>query len=209
MPCFRYSKMSLSDPLLFVRPYGLPAVFMMLTRDEQSKKLKQLIEERGGVLLDRPNNMYKDNVIRLQGQREVYLKRDLDIFNSKYIFDCVENDELLSNLNDYKIKSHIPSCYSQYDAIDILLGYRKWSDLSLNDGDRVSDIEEDSEIVLPSRSNTFKSSKMPYSKKHQQAIVDYLVKHSAYKMVNPISHDVFDQHKAMGGGDICGLYFSN
>ena len=77
------------DPELFIRPDGLPMAFMMTYkgRMEETQKVKQLVEERGAVLFDRPSLAYRDSMVRLSVGGEVSLWRDQDMFDHRYVLD--------------------------------------------------------------------------------------------------------------------------
>ena len=138
-----------------------------------------------------PTLAYRDNIIRLVVGGEVSLRRDQDMFDHNYVLDCLKEKMILPNLLDYRINSNIPSPFQQYDPIDVLLGYKKWRDIPKVEGDKISDIEDfvDDDAQDTHRSErqalpmVFKSYRIPYSKKQEQEIVNFLVKHSAYKMI--------------------------
>jgi hypothetical protein len=178
------------DPELFIRPDGLPMAIMITYkgRMEETQKVKQLVEERGGVVFDRPSLAYRDNMVRLLVGGEVSLRRDQDMFDHRYVLDCLKEDMILPIMLDYRINSHLPSILEQYDPVDVLLGYKRWKDITEVEGEKVSDIEEDDFDADPPGSDSqskqvFKSFRIPYSKKNQHEIVKFLVSHSAYKMV--------------------------
>merc|ERR1719318_1654967 len=104
----------------------------MTYKGTQTEKLKQLVEERGGVMLDQPSLAYKDNMVRMLVGGEVSLRRDLDMFDYRYVLDCVKEDRILPNLLDYRINAHLPSIIQQHDPgpVDVLLGYKRWRDIS-------------------------------------------------------------------------------
>jgi len=178
------------DPTLFIRPDGLPMVFLLLsgssTWEEFRESLKTDVELRGGLVLDQEDSQYSDNLIHLLGKNEVPMKTT-EMFDYRYVTDCIGDNLILPNLLDYRVTSLRPHPYENYDPLDILHGYAKWSDLNKRiDGERVSDIEdldEDDEIVNSNIENNIKDFKVAYSRKNQEEIVKYLVKFSAYKMV--------------------------
>ena len=177
----------MEDPELFIRPDGLPMAFLMGHKGLEGKEVKKMVEERGGVVCLRPTLAYRDNIIRLVVEGEVSLRRDQDIFDHKYVLDCVRDDNILPNLLDYRINSPF-SILQHYDPIDILLGYKRWRDIPEVEGDKVSDIEDFVEDEVPmshiqSNQSVFKLFRTPYSKKQEQEIINVLVKLSAYKMV--------------------------
>ena len=54
---------------------------------EETQKVKQLVEERGVVLFDRPSLAYRDSMVRLSVGGEVSLWRDQDMFDHRYVLD--------------------------------------------------------------------------------------------------------------------------
>jgi len=136
--------MSSPSPDLFIREDGQPMAFMMGHTGYESQVVKALVEEGGGVVLSRPTLMYREFLIRLLVRTEIPIKMDQDMYNYKYALDCVEKNEILANLNDYKVISSLPSIFEPYNALDILQGMLKWSDVPRKQlGERVSDIEYD------------------------------------------------------------------
>ena len=120
---------------------------------------------------------------------EIPIKKDQDMFDYKYILDCVEKNELLSNLSDYKVKTYnVPSVFEPYNPVDILLGNLKWSQVpKKQDGERVSDIDdevdEDMRRSLEADYRHHKANRLPYCKKEQQEIVNWIVEYSAYRLL--------------------------
>ena len=116
---------------------------------------------------------------------EIPIKKDQDMYDYKYILDCAEKAKLLPNLGDYRVTSHVPSVFQSYNPLDILLGNLKWSEVPRKEvGEKVSDIEEDDATRLyENEYRHHKSQRMPYSKKEQQGVVDWIVKYSAYKLL--------------------------
>ena len=109
------------------------------------------------------------------------------MYNYKYILDCVEKNEILPNLNDYRVISHVPSIFEPYNALDILQGNLNWSDVPRKQlGERVSDIEdEDGETsrLYEAEYRHFKAQKLPYCKKEQLEIVEWIVRYTAFKLL--------------------------
>jgi len=177
------------SPDLFIRVDGQPMAFLMGPTGFERQQVKQLVEAGGGVILNQPTLAYRDFMIRLLVRTEIPIKKDQDMFDYKYIIDCVEKDELLANLIDYRITSHVPSIFEKYNPLDILQGILKWSDVPKKPtGERVSDIEDDEvgEDLRRSFEAEYRHHKvrgMPYCKKEQQEMVDWVVKYSAFKLL--------------------------
>ena len=52
---------------------------------------------------------------------------DVDIFDYKYILNCIKHNTLLENLKEYR--TNTKSLYTDYDPLEILCGLQKWTDL--------------------------------------------------------------------------------
>eukprot|EP00092_Neocalanus_flemingeri_P049075 GFUD01056275.1.p1 GENE.GFUD01056275.1~~GFUD01056275.1.p1 ORF type:complete len:205 (+),score=54.47 GFUD01056275.1:19-633(+) len=177
------------SPKLFVRPDELPMAFLMGPTGLERQQIKRLVEAGGGVILSQPTLEYRDHLIRLLVRTEIPIKKDLDMIDYKYILDCVEDNDLLTNLSDCKVSSHITWIFEPYNPMDILLGNRKWSDVPKKQvGEKVSDIEddeagEDMRQTFETEYRHHKANRLPYCKKEQQEIVDWIVKYTAFKLL--------------------------
>jgi len=175
------------SPELFVRTDGQPMAFLMGPTGYERHQVKNIVEAGGGVILGQPTIAYRDHVIRLLVRTEMPIKKDQDMYDYKYILHCAEKDELLPNLCDYRVTSHVPSVFQSYNPLHILLGNLKWSEVPRKlVGEKVSDIEEEEDDATRLYENEYKhhkSQKLPYSKKEQQEVVDWIVKYSAYKLL--------------------------
>lgn len=126
--------------------------------------------------------MYKDNIIRLADPEmgTILIVRDKDIFDYNYIFDCMKHKCLVPNLNDYILGK---SAFEPYNALDILCGNRKWSELPRVElGERVSDIEdgeEDEPVKRPG--NMFKPNRLPYCRREEEEVVNWIIENSCYR----------------------------
>jgi len=178
---------SAPSPDLFIREDGQPMAFLMGPTGYERQEVKALVEAGGGVLLSQPTLVYREFMIRLLVRTEIPIKKDQDMYNYKYVLDCVEKNEILPNLNDYKVTSHVPSIFEPYNALDILQGILKWSDVPRKQlGERVSDIEDEdgeSSRLYEAEYRHYKAQKLPYCKKEQLEIVEWIVKYSAYKLL--------------------------
>ena len=174
------------DHELFMRPDGLPMVFVMApgrSSCEARASIKNDIEMRGGLLLDTGDSIYAENSIHLLGKNEIP-HRYQEMFDHRFVLDCIYENTILPNMLDYRVtrKTHT---FKSYDPLDILHGYSKWSDLeSVMQGEAVSDIEDGdgAESVTQHQKSPVRSYKT-YSRKNQEEIVKYLVRFAAYKMV--------------------------
>ena len=178
---------TLHDPELFIRPDGLPMVFVMLPGRSSCEvtraTIKKDIEMRGGVLLDTRDSIYAENSILLLGKNEVP-HRYQEMFDHRFIMDCIYENMILPNMLDYRVTRKTHS-FKSYDPLDILHGYRNWSDLeTVTQGEAVSDIEDDQEdeSSVQNPKSPLRNYKM-YSRKNQEEIVKHLVRFAAYKMV--------------------------
>ena len=65
------------DPTLFIRPDGLPMVFLLLpgrSSEDFYESIKTDVELRGGIVLDQRDSQYSDNLIHLLGKNEVPMR---------------------------------------------------------------------------------------------------------------------------------------
>ena len=110
----------------------------------------------------------------------ILIVRDKDIFDYNYIFDCMKHKCLVPNLNDYILGK---SAFEPYNALDILCGNRKWSELPRVElGERVSDIEdgeEDEPVKRPG--NMFKPNRLPYCRREKEEVVNWIIENSCYR----------------------------
>ena len=117
-------------------------------------KIVKAIQKFGGVVTDSPEE--KERRIRLvdPDSRKIYRKEDGDIFSFKFIEECVAKGQLPESLVPYRI--NFKSIYEEYEAMDVLLGRIKWSNvpktwsgkvrMSANDNSEdieLSDIEDE------------------------------------------------------------------
>jgi len=163
---------------LFTRPDGKPLVFVVANRNTADRKQVQgLVEEGGGRLLARAVYPDRDHAVRLLTSTEMPLVKDQDVFNVKYIYDCVERGKLITNLKDYRVGV---SEYEDYEPMDVLTGLRKWSQLTIKIvGEKVSDIEDEFEPEEPARKQSL-GRKMPYSRKEDKNILTWIVDTGAF-----------------------------
>ena len=137
------ARMEEIDILLFSRPDGKPMVFC-LPLDPQSEEFRlelvRKVKERGGLLLDHLTENQTGHVIHLLGQNEAPDKRK-EMFDFRYLEDCIEKNQILRNLLEYRVSKS--SIYQQYEPLDVLLGYKTWSDIPRNKKESVSDSDDD------------------------------------------------------------------
>ena len=176
----------LHDHELFMRPDGLPMVFVMApgrSTCEARASIKKDVEMRGGLLLDTGDSIYAENSILLLGKNEIP-HRYQEMFDHRFVLDCIYENTILPNMLDYRVTRKTQT-FKSYDPLDILHGYSKWSDLeTVTQGEAVSDIEDGDgdELVAQHQKSPVRSYKT-YSRKNQEEIVKYLVRFAAYKMV--------------------------
>ena len=185
------------DEELFIRPDGKPMVFSLLAERESPEYRQVLVREverRGGVVLDRPGQDYNDSsTIRLLGKEENYNKRErAEIFDYRYVVDCIQKNRILENMLDYRISntSLFQQQYESYEPLDVLHGYKTWSQLPRDEGERVSDIDDDfetssvaSSMFDRTRNSCLKTFKSPYTRRNREEIVRALVRFAAYRLV--------------------------
>jgi len=181
---------------LFVRDDGSQMIFVMSANGECRQQIKNYIEAGGGILLSKAPFKYRDNSIRLVTENEIVINRELDLFDYNYILDCVKAKNIVTNVNDYRVNK--TSVFKPYDALDVMRGRVKWTELEKVDivGEKVSDIEEDEDSYEPSTKPRLKPNRMPYCKNEDQEIVDWIVKHQAYKVIK--GRQIWEKMEAEG-----------
>ena len=121
----------LKDPPIrgiFIQPLsGAPVVFGIRSgRDLES--IRMHIWKGGGKVED-PNTISDTTGqrITLFDPNALIRPKNKEIFDYKYILDCVRENVLKENLIDYRINKKL--VFEDYDPMDILLGNKKWNDL--------------------------------------------------------------------------------
>ncbi len=108
-----------------------------------------------------------------------------DIYDVNYIFDCVEANDLLPNLSEYRLNEQ--SRFEEYNPCDILLGYVKWGELSRvgdQTGVACSDFSDVEEAEEPVRRRPFlKQGRMPYTRRDRRAILEFIVRKKLYNLL--------------------------
>ena len=144
--------------------------------------MRSLIEQGGGDLIHKTAlslHSERDHVIKLVPSTAKSLIKDVDMFDERYIQDCVDQDKLL-DLNDYRSSQR--SLFDTYDANSIMNGFFGWKDLNRREeGEKVSDIDDDDDIEETVRKPVKAYPKMPYCKNEQQEILDWIVKNEEFK----------------------------
>ena len=176
------------DPELFIRPDGLPMAFVMSEQSKDHDNIKDIVEKRGGILIHpKDKTSLKDHTIHLLGLQEIP-SRGLEMIDYRFVIDCANQEVILDNMKDYMVRANkFCSIYDEsYNPLDILLGYKKWSELS--QGETVSDIEDFEHDDIGAnktfdKMSAFKLSKLPYSRRNQEEIVKFLVRFAAYNLV--------------------------
>ena len=111
------------DPLLFIRPDGIPMAFFYHYTDYD---LKFKVEDRGGVLLIEEYQLFNDNMIKLCSDKLEHMKSTEEQFDKKFIDDCIKENKIV-NLRNYRMNSS--SKFADYDPIDVLCGYISWNEV--------------------------------------------------------------------------------
>lgn len=121
----------LKDPPIrgiFIQPLsGAPVVFGIRSgRDLES--IRMHIWKGGGKVEDpRTISDTTGQRITLFDPNALIRPKNKEIFDYKYILDCVRENVLKENLIDYRINKKL--VFEDYDPMDILLGNKKWNDL--------------------------------------------------------------------------------
>ena len=143
-----------------------------------------MIKNNGGEFIPKSrlsSHPERNHVIRLVSDGEVPILRNLDqdLFDLRYIQDCVDKGELL-DLNDYR--ANAKSLFESYDANSVMNGAVGWTDLNrLEEGEKVSDIDDDDDDTGPAKKKPMKANRMLYSKNEQTEITNWIVKNKAFK----------------------------
>jgi len=180
---------------LLMRPDGLPMVFQLVGgREEEQRwlRLQEEVDQRGGLLLLLPGpapHQYRNNTLNLLAATSLPLSRRREVFSVDYLIDCINSNEILPNILDYK-KQEFSMNFEDYNPLDILFGYKQWTDISERlDWSRLTDaednVEEDVTVMQSMKTNriALKAVKAPYRRRDQEEIVRFLVRFSAYRLV--------------------------
>lgn len=179
------------NPVLFTRKLARPCIFTMASHHKRVE-LKQRILERGGVLEDTKFRDDDGGRIEIADRNAVNVKRTIDVFDYKYITACIESNQLLKDLREYRINEE--SAFSDYDPYHVLIGRIKWKDVKkVDEGETCSDMDDDDDDDLTGirremaswPKSTLKSSArgLPYVRKEQMAIIHFIMKDRAYTIV--------------------------
>ena len=139
---------------LFLDPLtAMPMVFGM-SSGRDLEEVRRHIINGGGVVENVDQVDATGNRITISDPRALIRPPGQDIFSYQYIRDCLRDNMLRENLAEYRINK---SVYEYYDPLDILLGHKKWQDLSKRtplyqddaEGEECSDIGKDIHMVQP------------------------------------------------------------
>jgi len=128
-------------------------------------------------LLDSLHMAHRENLIQLVKDYEIALKRDYDVFDYKYVENCVASKKILPNLIEYRTNQK--SIYVMYNPIDVMLGNKKWSDIErVPEGSKVDDSGFDIEVFQQENDNrykNFKDGKLNYTRAEEMQILKRLI----------------------------------
>jgi hypothetical protein len=172
------------NPLLFTRARSIP-VFFSMSKGTKMLRLKNRVIVRGGVVEQVEMQDEDDTRIRLADPDLVGVGDERDVFDCKYVDDCIKRNALLENLRDYRRIEK--SKFKEYNPFDVLCGKVTWSKLDkaeaeVDEGEPCSDLEDDG-ILDDGAKRThsrMKSGKAPYTRKDQLTIVNYIVKEKTF-----------------------------
>ena len=134
------SEMSDEDIVLFVRPDGEPMYFYF---QEDEYDLKQKIEEKGGVVLEKDvETPLGKSAIKLCTDKLENMMSRIEQFNKIFIDHCLINNKIME-LGNYRINSS--SIFDEYDPMDILLGYKTWDQINFYEELTSEEMEKDEE----------------------------------------------------------------
>eukprot|EP00096_Caligus_rogercresseyi_P010835 TRINITY_DN4068_c0_g1_i1.p1 TRINITY_DN4068_c0_g1~~TRINITY_DN4068_c0_g1_i1.p1 ORF type:complete len:777 (-),score=275.09 TRINITY_DN4068_c0_g1_i1:182-2512(-) len=188
----RYLSDGFAPYSLFTRPNDASPIVFCMNEGPEYFRVRRLIEEGGGILEKARKFDSTSKRIRIHDRSMVALEKDTDIFCLSYIEDCVQEDNLLSNLSKYRLGK---SLFTNYDPFDILLGELTWKDIQKDSGEIVSQLENLSSSRQRSQPH---AGPRPYTTGEQIAILEYIIKHKKYK-------DLRDIHtwRAMIASGVC------
>ena len=113
---------------IFIRPpSGAPVIFGIRSgRDLES--IRMHIWKGGGKVED-PDKVEdtSGHRINLFDPNALIRPKDKEIFDYKYVLDCVRDNTLKENLIEYRINKKL--VYETYNPMEIMLGHKKWEDL--------------------------------------------------------------------------------
>ena len=92
------------DPDLFIRPDGLPMVFVLSATGADRRQVVEAVEAGGGQVRASLPPTAAATAVRLLGRTEICLRKEENMFLVKYVTDCVAANSILPNLADYKIR---------------------------------------------------------------------------------------------------------
>ena len=140
---------TLNQSGLFVQPYtALPMLFGMKSGKTMTS-IRKYIWDGGGAIEN--SDEIKDHTghrLELWDPEWDSSNVDNDIFDYRYILDCIKHNKLLENLKEYRINPI--SAFIDSDPIKIVCGLKKWTDYSRNTfiSDSSDPVLSDSEIPL-------------------------------------------------------------
>ncbi len=186
--------MDVVNPLLFTRALSMP-IFFSMREGKTTEKMRVAVAVRGGVVEHPKMRDQDDTRIRLADPDEFRPESGIDAFSCAYVDDCIAENRLLPNLRDYRLNE--VSFYQDYDPFDVLTGRQTWGVLTKlaaadsgarsDSGEEVSDLEgEDLVFSGKPAASKLKVGRMPYTKRDQQDIVDWLVKHKEYNRLKGV-----------------------
>jgi len=120
--------MEKENPFLFIRgPSGAPIRFGLdLKNSEFRVKVIEWIKAGGGTVDNSDRNDCRIKLLEKEC-RVLPHRDDGDVFSANYIEDCVKENKLL-NVGEYRLNRK--TIFEDYDPMEIILGKKKWSDLS-------------------------------------------------------------------------------
>ena len=140
---------------IFIQPLsGAPIVFGVRSgRDLES--IRMHIWKGGGKVEDPAKvSDTTGHRITLFDPNAIIRPKNQEIFDYKYILDCVKDNALKENIMEYRI--HTKLIYKDYNPMDIILGHKRWEDLTKRISllDQAGEEEECSDIGKCSNKQT-------------------------------------------------------
>ena len=185
--------------LLFTRPEstsGLDPMVFTMSVDRHRPRIRQLVVDHGGHLID-PKEMNDDGgAIHVTTPGLPVINPRFDTFSTKFIEDCVEANELMSDVAQYRLNAH--SLYEPYDPMDLLQGRLKWTDVRKVDDD--GEIDSDFEDSRPVESRGRQGGRMAYTREEQKEILQFIIDHRAFNSLRGAKLWQLMERKRLCGG---------
>ena len=189
------------DPDLFMRPDGLPMVFVMHGDSAEVEAARAAVEGGGGVLA---RHSASPHAVRLAAAGEVPLSRTEEVFAASYVSDCVRAGGLVPELASYRVwGGGLLTGLQHHDPLQVLLGRAAWAELpreAAAAGEPVPGgaLSQDPPATR-TPANPVRLGWTPYSRAESAEVVRWIVEHQEYGRLRGNS-----LWRSMEAGGVCG-----